>query len=131
MRLAIIIGALALAGCAANAELQKAEDARASRELADALKDRVAGEPQDCISNNALQGPQVIDSRTILYTQGRRVWRNDLLAECPGLRPFNTLIVEVHGSQICRHDRFRAVEPGARIPGPYCSFGRFTPYERR
>ena len=62
---------------------------------------------------------------------GRRVYRNDLVAECPGLSPFDTVIVELHGSQICRNDQFRVLEQGSRIPGPYCRFGQFVPYTKQ
>lgn len=132
MRQAIIIGlgALALTGCAANSEVQRSQQARADRDLADALKDRVAGAPQDCVSNISLDGPQIIDRDTILYRDGSRVWRAELAAECPGLQPYDTIIVEVHGSQICRNDRFRTLDAGSRIPGPYCLFGKFTPYTK-
>ncbi|MCH7863407.1 MAG: hypothetical protein IH998_17535, partial [Proteobacteria bacterium] len=58
------------------------------------------------------------------------LWRNDLASSCPGLRPYPTLIVEVHGSQLCRNDRFRVLDPGSSIPGAYCMFGKFTPYEK-
>lgn len=133
MRLAIImaLGAAALAGCTANGEFQQSQQARADRELADALKDRVAGEPTDCVSTSGLDGPQIIDRKTILYRSGGRVWRNELAAECPGLSPFDTIIVELHGSQVCRNDRFRTVDPGSQIPGPTCLFGKFTPYTRK
>ena len=133
MRLAIItaLGAAALAGCAANGEFQQSQRARADRELADALKDRVAGEPVDCVSTPGLDGPQIIDRKTILYRSGGRLWRNELAAECPGLSPYDTIIVELHGSQICRNDHFRTIDPGSRIPGATCLFGKFTPYSRK
>jgi hypothetical protein len=41
------------------------------------------------------------------------------------------LVVELHGSQYCRNDRFRTVSAGSTIPGPSCFLGTFTPYRRR
>lgn len=132
MRLAIIMGALALAGCTASSEMQASRQADANRELADALKGRVAGKPQDCVSTSLINGPQVIDDNTVLYREtGRVVWRNELRSSCPALDPFDTLIVEVHGSQICRNDRFRVLEAGSNIPSGYCMFGQFTPYTKQ
>lgn len=123
--------ALALAGCAASSEIQASQAAEAQKDLAAVLEGRVAGTPRDCISVTDSDGPQIIDSRTIVYKPlGRTVWRNDLGSTCPGLRPYTTLIVEVHGSQLCRNDRFRALDPGSSIPGAYCMFGKFTPYEK-
>lgn len=126
----LAIGAmLVLAGCAANSEMQASQQAEAAKDLADALGDRMPGTPQDCISVTDSEGPQIIDDHTILYKPvGRTLWRNDLASSCPSLTPYTTLIVEVHGSQLCRNDRFRVLEPGNTIPGPTCFFGKFTPY---
>jgi len=123
--------ALALAGCTASSEMQASQAAEAQKDLAAVLGDRVAGAPRDCISVTDSDGPQIIDDHTIVYKPlGRTVWRNDLGAACPGLRPYTTLIVEVHGSQLCRNDRFRVLDPGSSIPSAYCMFGKFTPYEK-
>ncbi|HEX8301508.1 DUF6491 family protein [Sphingomonas sp.] len=131
MRIGAILGAIALAGCAAaSADSQSGRQAKTERELAEALKGRVAGKPQSCISATGADGPRVIDQRTLLYRDGRRIWRNDLPANCPGLDDDDLLIVEIHGSQICRHDRFRANPRGSVVPGPYCTLGSFTPYTK-
>ncbi len=123
------IAALALAGCTGNAALQASRQAEAQRDLGEALKGRVAGKPQSCLfSPSSVSGPQIVDSRTILYRDGKRVWRNDLAADCPSLDQYDTLVVEMHGSQICKNDLFRPVDPGSRIPGSFCRFGEFTPY---
>ena len=127
----IALGALVLATCTASAAVQDGGVSRADRELAEALKDRVAGEPVDCISLSGVDGPQIIDKDTLLYREtGRTVWRNELPATCPGLSNGDTLIVEVHGSQLCRNDHFRALTPGASIPSGVCRFGKFTPYRK-
>jgi len=132
MQRLILIGALALAGCAASADNRGSygSQERAERDLADALKDRVAGTPTDCISITGTDGPQIIDSKTLLYRQGRRIWRNDLPTSCPGLDSGDTLIVELHGAQLCRHDLVRVREYGSSIPGPACQLGSFTPYTK-
>ncbi|MDB5678466.1 hypothetical protein [Sphingomonas bacterium] len=118
MRIAPIALALAgLAGAAAPA---------AER---DPLAGRAAGKPVDCVDQARLGGPEIIDSRTLLYRDGRTIWRNDLPAACPGLRPMATLIVELYGSQLCRNDHVRAQEVGSVIPGPVCRLGSFTPYD--
>ncbi len=131
MRFAIITaGALALAGCAQNAEYQAQRDAQARRELADALGDRQPGKPQDCINPGMTDGPQIISTRTLIYRQGARLYRNDLTADCPSLAPLTTVIVEMRGSQLCRNDQFRVLTPGTSIPSGYCRLGKFTPYTR-
>jgi hypothetical protein len=131
MRLAIMLGALALAACTSSSELRESRRAEAATDLAEALDGRTAGKPQDCISQNGINGPQIIDARTILYRDGKRIWRNDLQADCLALDPDDIMVVELHGSQICKNDLFRPVDRGSRIPGPYCRFGQFTPYVKQ
>ncbi|MES2444898.1 MAG: DUF6491 family protein [Pseudomonadota bacterium] len=127
MRVAIA-GAVALMGCTASAEVQTT---RADRELAKELEGRTAGTPTDCISASNVQGPQVIDHDTLLYREsGRTIWRNELASECRSLAPMNTIVIELHGGQICRNDQFRVLEPGTTIPGPYCRLGKFVPYRK-
>jgi hypothetical protein len=125
MRTIVIpLAALGLLGAAAPAAPR--EDA-----LASALAGRVAGTPVDCVDHARLGGPQIIDEKTLIYREsGRRIWRNDLIGSCPGLRPMDTLIVDVFGSQLCRNDHFRALTPGTTIPSAICRLGKFTPYDK-
>ena len=113
---------LFLAACATGS----AREADLSAELAG----RSAGPPQDCVPAAAGDSLVARDSRTLLYRRGDTLWVNRLAAACPGLDPMSTLIVDVHGSQHCRGDPIRAVEPGQTIPGPICVLGSFTPWRR-
>lgn len=128
--IALLVAAMTLAGCAQNADYQAKRDAEGRRELASTLGDRVAGTPQDCISPGMTDGPQIINTRTLIYRQGLRLYRNDLASECPSLAPLTTVIVEMRGSQLCRNDQFRVLTPGTSIPSGYCRLGKFTPYTR-
>ena len=116
---------LALGGCATQADRGPTGE---QEELARDLAGRSAGEPQSCIPTQATSGLTGVDSRTVVQRSGRTIWVNRLDADCPGLRPFNTLIVEAHGSQYCRGDHIRMLEPGATIPGPICVLRDWTPY---
>ena len=119
---------LVLAGCAVPGTEGPSRDQEAlSRELAD----RSAGTPQNCISSRGPGALQVVDDRTIVFRDLDTVWVSRLPGACPGLRPLDTLVVETQGSQYCRSDRFRSVQPGSSIPGPYCVLGTFTPHRRR
>lgn len=131
MRTMWIMGALALAGCASNSEMRASQQAESNAALTRELDGRVAGAPVNCIGNSTTTRPMIIDERTILYREGGRVYRNTLPAACPRLRPYNTMITEVQGGPLCRNDRFRVLEPGTSIPGPYCRLGQFVPYDRR
>lgn len=95
------------------------------------LAGRVAGPPAQCIELSRVDGPTIIDTRTILYRQsGKRIWRAELSAACPSLEPFSTIIVDVYGNQLCHGDRFRVRSPNTSIPGGYCRFERFVPYDK-
>ena len=97
----------------------------------DPLAGRVAGAPRNCIPlGSQIDGPTIVDARTILYRVGTRIYRTGPNAACPSLRPFTTLIVEVNGGQLCRNDRFRTIDPGSAIPSGVCLFTDFTPYEK-
>lgn len=97
----------------------------------DPLAGRVAGPPQRCISLATVSdGPAIVDAKTILYRQGPRLYRTGPRGSCPALRPFNTLIVEVFGNELCSGDHFRVLEPGSTIPSGACLFTEFTPYTK-
>ncbi|MET4896144.1 hypothetical protein RN629_03095 [Sphingomonadaceae bacterium jetA1] len=98
----------------------------------DPFAGRVAGPPVQCVGTSAAQsGPSIADNGTIVIDAGgRRIWRAQVRGMCPGLQPFNTLIVERWGSQLCRNDRFRVLEPGLSIPSAWCFFDGFVPYDR-
>jgi hypothetical protein len=102
--------------------------ADSNKDLDKALAGRTPGAPVDCIDSSMVDGPQIIDSRTILYRSGRYVYRNTLEQACLSLEPYKILIVELHGAQICSKDHFRVTEPGSAVPGPICWFGKFVPY---
>lgn len=96
----------------------------------DPLAGRIAGAAVDCVDQSRLGGPDIVDNRTILYRQSLgRIWRNDLPAACPGLRPNTTLIVQIYGSQLCRNDNFQTRDAGSIVNGPLCRLGKFTPYD--
>ena len=115
---------LLVAACAAPDPRADKDNADFQRELAG----RVAGAPENCIPTSQGQSLDIVDSRTLSHRDGRTLWVNRLESECPGLRPMDTLIVEVQGSQYCRGDHVRSVPFGGGIPGPVCILGQFTPY---
>ena len=74
----------------------------------DPLAGRVAGPAVNCIDLDRVQGPEIVEDRTILYRQnGLRVWRTGPLDSCGSMRSGDGLIVETYGRRLCRGDRFR------------------------
>jgi len=127
MRILFPLLAIALTGSAVSAT-PRASDG--TKDLDKALAGRTAGAPVDCIDRTFASGPEIIDSKTLLYRSGRHVYRNDLEANCPSLRDNSIIVIEAHGSQMCRNDLFRPTDPGSAVPGAVCRLGRFTPYDK-
>ena len=121
----VFAASLILAGCAAVGP-----SVHPSRDFLAVTAGRVAGETRTCVPPIGRSGLTVVDSRTLSYDGGRVLWINRLPADCPGLRPLTTLIVETFGTDYCRGDRFRANEPGSIIPGPSCVLSDFTAYRK-
>ena len=116
---------LLLFGCAAP------EPYAASREQVDLARDlagRVAGRAETCVGAAPSQSLQIVDPATLVYRTGSTIWVNRLRSPCPGLRPFDTLIVEVRSARYCSGDQVRGLTPGMTIPGPICPLGDFIPY---
>lgn len=120
---AALVAALVLAGCATHA----GRDDGDADAMAAALAGRTAGAAQRCISPSDLGGPQIIGD-TLLYREGRRLWVSRPVDGCPSLRGDVIPIVEMQGGQLCANDRFRTIQRGSNIPGPYCRFGPFVPW---
>ncbi len=119
----------ATAGGAANSATR--DSAADERALAKAIDGRTAGKSSFCIDQSRLNGPEVIDQRTIVYRQsGRRIWVSRLNDSCPWLHGDPILVVYTYGTQLCRHDRFEVLQRGSPIPSGFCFFGDFTPYDR-
>ena len=122
-KLALAALAATAAGCA---PAQPAGAPAAIPELAG----RTAGAPRTCVSADQSSAMRIVNDRTVLYSQGRTVWVNQLASECPGMNSMDVLAVEVTGSQYCRGDRIRRLDPTSNIPGPTCVLGDFVPYTR-
>jgi hypothetical protein len=100
--------------------------------LTSALKDRVAGEPVDCISSTASANFTRISDDIMLYSPtGRVVFQNRLPYSCRGLaRDDDVLVIETTGSRYCKGDTIRLVDRNSGFIGNVCRLGQFTPYKR-
>ena len=88
-------------------------------------------EGQRCLPARRIRGVNVLDNRTLVFDLGRdENYLVRLKRQCFGLRKNTTISYEVHGSQFCKHDGFRALETwsiGQFVPGPRCSIPSFIP----
>ena len=98
MRITLMLalaGTVLLSGCSyGDAENSPAPIRdREAKILANELKGKVAGEPQNCISTLGRENMIRISDDMLLYRQsGRLVYQNKLRSPCPGLAPCDSLI---------------------------------------
>jgi len=90
----------------------------------------VAGQPQRCVATQRTQGLRTVNRSTLVYGSGRTVWVNRLDPRCSGFSQWDLLVVEPIGSQYCRGDLVRTIDPVSKIPGPACQLSDFVPYTR-
>lgn len=87
-----------------------------------------------CVDARQITARRIIGPTTLEFDVGGVTYRNELPAACPGLENrmvFDSLAVEVTGSQVCAGDSFRAFDPvQAKAVGvtafPRCRLGNFT-----
>ena len=79
-----------------------------------------AGEARNCINLDSATVRRAVDERTIEFEMvGGKTYRNQLGGRCPGLRNaargFGGLAFDVYGSQLCRGDLVRALDPNSAL----------------
>ena len=124
MRIAVASLAIVLAACAISASSSMA--GRKSE-----LANRVAGAPQRCVPTERGFGLRVDESdrHVLLYGYGRNIWANNLGPDC-SFHPSDTLVVERLGSDYCRGDFVRSVDPTSPIQTKSCRLNDFVPYTK-
>ncbi len=92
---------------------------------------RVAGPPQRCIPTQQTEGLRRRKSHDAWSpATGKTVWVNRVQHQCSGFSQWDVLVMEPIGSQYCRGDLVRSVDPVSRIPGAACQLGDFVPYTK-
>ena len=127
--------ALLVVACAATAATSgQSSPGRAEARQQARLERTLAGltpqAPQRCLRRDQFNETRSFDG-TILYVAGRnRVYRNDVVGTCPGLRRDDLVVVKTIGGQYCRGDIVQTrARTGGMLTGS-CSLGEFTPYRR-
>lgn len=128
IRVAVPALLVLLAGCTTTAEQS---DARDRARLEKALAGLTPGEPMRCLRHEQVNQIRTFDG-TILYVAGRnRLWRNDVVGNCAGLRRGDIVVSKTFGSQYCEGDIIQTRSPTGGFLSGSCSLGRFTPYTRQ
>ncbi|AQR74234.1 hypothetical protein [Sphingomonas sp. LM7] len=120
---------LLLAACTTTAATEQS-DTRDQARLDKALAGLNAGEPLRCIRHDQVTQIRTFKG-TILYVAGRgRMWRNDVVGDCPGLRRGDIVVSKGFDSRYCERDLIQTRAPMGGFISGSCSLGKFTPYTR-
>ena len=116
---------LAAAPAAASAREKLAPE----DQLAKLLKDRVAGEPQNCITLSSVTSSQVIDKTAIVYKIGGTYWVNRPKG-AESLDDDDVLVTKTTGSQLCSIDTVQLHDRGSHMWRGFVSLGDFVPWRK-
>jgi len=124
------LGAVTLGGCAANVAPEP-RSPQALQELDRYLAGKVAGKPQTCLPNYRANDMVVIDEHTVLFRDGRRVWRTDIPGGCSNLgRPGYAMVTKQYGGEgLCRGQIVQVVDTATGMFAGSCTFGDFIPFD--
>jgi len=133
----MLCAAILVAGCthsgrpeaSAGAQTQAAEH---EADLTAALSGRIAGPPQDCVTQADLGGNKSYGRDVILFSgrTGDVVYVNRPTVGCPGLDSGRALKTQTTMTQLCRGDIVTVFDPVSGVEFGSCSLGEFTPYRR-
>jgi len=121
---------LLLASCTTTAATEQA-NARERARLERALAGLTPGTPVSCLRRDQYSEIRTFEG-TILYVAGRnRLWRNDVVGNCAGLRRGDIVVTRSFGSQACNGDIVQTRSPTGGFLSGSCSLGKFTPFTRQ
>lgn len=131
--LLLLIGAT-LASCANAPEPAPPPSPKAQRMLASLTAGKVAGAPINCVPNYNLNNQQVIDGRTLAFTNGSRtVYIVHLTPGCEPISggPYALLSRQYGGFGRCRGDIQQVIDTLAHITVGSCTIANVVPFTRR
>lgn len=127
--LSLLLIAPGLASCyAAAMDGPPMRTAEADARLQSLLAGKVAGPPQSCLPARMANNQMTIDSQTIAFRDGSRVYVNHLSGGCGNLGGSRSLVIRNPTGSLCRGQIAEVVDLtlGASVGG--CVFGDFVPY---
>lgn len=121
-------GALSLSPAYAEDEAA-ADISRGEAELAELLKNRVAGEPIRCLRPSQSRGLRIIDETAMVFRDGRTVYINRTNAP-RFLDEFDLPVFRQFTSRLCDNDQVEMRDRGSNgsFGGPILLLEEFTPY---
>jgi len=87
--------------------------------------------PQDCVIVSQIDQTDAVDDQNLIFTmRNRKVYRNHLPRQCPGLERENRIAYESRNARLCSIDTITVLEQRFGIgfqPGFTCRLGEFVP----
>ena len=93
------------------------------------LKDRVAGDPVDCIPRTRLRRSTAASDDVLLYDDGSVVYVNTPYLGCPRPRD-NTMISQTPVGRLCSGDIVLVQDLRINVPLGSCALSEFVPYRK-
>ena len=126
--MSLLFFAAALAGC--STAPPEPRTARAENELNRLLAGKVAQRPVSCLPSFRSGNMTIIDDGTILFREGRTVYRNDLNGgQCNRLGGGHyALVTRQSGGGLCRGDIAQVMDVSSGTTVGSCVIGDFVPY---
>jgi len=93
------------------------------------LKDRVAGDPVDCIPRTRLRRSTAASDDVLLYDDGSVVYVNTPYLGCPRTRD-NTMISQTPVGRLCSGDIVLVQDLRIGVPLGSCALSEFVPYRK-
>lgn len=127
--MSLLLLAAALGACSTTPQPGRTADAEAH--LHKLLDGRVASAPKTCLPHYRADNMVVIDDNTILFRDGRTVYRNDFQGgTCSRLGSgFYALLTRTSGGTgLCRGDIAEVVDTSSGMQVGSCVLGDFVPY---
>ncbi|WP_309661101.1 hypothetical protein [Sphingomonas sp.] len=129
--LSLLILTVAIGGCAPVQPVERSPQADAH--LQSLLAGRTASPPISCLSDYRSNDMVVIDDSTVLFRDGRTVYRNDFQGgSCNHLGSgfFALLTRRTGGIGLCRGDIAEVIDTGTGMTVGSCVIGDFVPYTK-
>lgn len=93
------------------------------------LKDRVAGEPVNCIPRTRLRRSTAASDDVLLYDDGSTVYVNTPYLGCPRARE-NTMISSTPIGRLCSGDIVLVQDLRMNVPLSSCALSEFVPFRK-
>jgi len=126
--MSLLLLTAALSACAAGPE--PARTAEAEAHLNSLIAGKVPARPIACLPHYSAKDMVVIDDGTIVFRNGRTVYRNDFQGgTCSNLgRGHYALVTKTSGSGLCRGDIAEVSDVSVGMTVGSCVLGDFVPY---